>query len=154
MGDMSKKAVTGLLSLVEIPLAGLLKFGSSILNPKPQGPHVAKDGRVYDHKETQEEYDARKRKAAEAEDRRLCAIRKREREKAQREAEIRDAQEDLVRAAHGFAPGEGYIAADGHVYPKKESPEDFHARKLKYLRKQAEEIRMRNNARDNETKMS
>jgi len=98
-------------------------------------PYQAKDGHVYPHKESTWEYNARHRDNEERERER------RERKEAadrRREDELRKAEEDLVRAKQGYKPGEGYIASNGIVYPRKETPEECHQRRLSNLRKEAD----------------
>jgi hypothetical protein len=101
-------------------------------------PYQARDGHVYSHKETTYEYRDRKARAAEQEQIRLERI---EAANKRREEELRRAEEDLVRARQGYRPGEGYIASNGIVYPRKETPEECHQRRLSNLRREADRAR-------------
>lgn len=105
---------------------------------RSEGPYRARDGRVYSHRESPTEYEARKRQESL---RYIQEVRRRHEVKLRQQKEIEAARDDVVRAAHGCTPGQGYVAKDGKVYDHKETPEEWQARKLRNLRRQAEDAR-------------
>jgi hypothetical protein len=130
------KAVGGValtVALVPLYIAGWLLNELFV-----EKPYQAKDGRTYNHKESPCEYAQRHQELEKKERARKDAI---EARKRQREEEIRTAEENLVRARQGYKPGEGHIASNGIVYPKKETPEEYHARTLKNINDMAQRAR-------------
>lgn len=123
---------------VFIVTASFAAVGWVIEQLTKQRPYRARDGHVYTHKESPHEYHNRKAQKYEQEQARLERI---EASNRRREEELRRAEEDLVRARQGYRPGEGYIASNGIVYTRKETPEECHQRRLSNLRREADRAR-------------
>jgi hypothetical protein len=92
-------------------------------------------------RESPQDYWDRKERVRDNQKRREKEKKRRKREeeqKKQREREYRKAEEDLIRVKQGYKPGQGYVASDGRVYPYKETPEEYHARKMRGIKKEIE----------------
>lgn len=92
-------------------------------------------------RESPQDYRERKERVRDNQKRREKEKKRRKREEEQkkkREREYQKAKEDLIRVKQGYKPGEGYVASDGRVYPRKETPEEYHARRMRGIKKEIE----------------